>query len=133
MSDSPVRLPEAALAFVRERHLATFTSLRADGSPHVTPVGFTWDEDAGIARIITSGTSAKARNAARGGAVALCQVEGRRWLALEGVSRVSSEAADVADAERRYAERYRIPRENPKRVVIEITVTRTYGSSDLRD
>jgi PPOX class probable F420-dependent enzyme len=132
MSSSPVRLTEAALAFVRERHLATFTSLRADGSPHVTPVGFTWDEDTGVARIITSGTSAKARNAARGGVVVLCQVEGRRWLALEGVSRVSSDPSDVADAERRYAERYRVPRENPKRVVIEIAVTRTYGSSDFR-
>jgi PPOX class probable F420-dependent enzyme len=130
---SPLRLSAAALAFVRERHLATLTTLRADGAPHVTPVGFTWDEATATARVITSGASAKARNAARGSTVVLCQVDGRRWLALEGVSRVSSDPADVADAERRYAERYRVPRENPKRVVIEISVVKVYGSSTLRD
>lgn len=128
----PVHLGETALAFVRERHLATFTSLRADGSPHVTPVGFTWDQDAGIARIITSGTSGKARYAARGGVVVLCQLDGRRWLSLEGTSRVMTEPAAVADAERRYADRYRVPRENPRRVVIEVAVTRAYGSSEFR-
>ena len=34
----------------------------------------------------------------------------------------------VAEAERRYAERYRTPRPNPERVVIEITVNRLLGS-----
>lgn len=127
------RLSPAALEFVTERHLATFASVRADGVPHVTPVGFTWDQETGIARIITSGTSVKARNAARGGTVVLCQVDGRHWLSLEGTSRVSAEAADVSEAERRYAQRYRVPRENPARVVIEIVVTRSYGSSRFRD
>ena len=30
------------LAFLAERHLATLTTLRADGSPHVVAVGFTY-------------------------------------------------------------------------------------------
>ena len=34
----------------------------------------------------------------------------------------------VADAERRYAERYRPPRVNPRRVVLEITVSRVLGT-----
>ena len=33
----------------------------------------------------------------------------------------------VAEAERRYARRYRIPRPNPRRVVIEITVVTVLG------
>jgi len=33
----------------------------------------------------------------------------------------------VADAERRYAERYRTPRENRARVVLEIAVERALG------
>ena len=37
------------------------------------------------------------------------------------------DAPAVADAERRYAERYRVPRENPSRVVLEITVERALG------
>lgn len=126
MALHPRALPEAALAFLAERHLATLTTLRPDGSPHVVPVGFTWDPDSGIARVITSGTSRKARNAGSGRAV-LCQVDGWRWLSLEGAVRVLTDAASVRDAERRYAVRYREPRENPRRVVLEVTVDRVLG------
>ena len=53
--------------FVTERHLATLTTLRPDGTPHVVPVGFTWDDSAGVLRITTNVTSVKARNLAAGG------------------------------------------------------------------
>jgi PPOX class probable F420-dependent enzyme len=125
---SPRDLSDAALEFLSVRHLATLTTLRTDGSPHVTPVGFTWDPDAGVARVITSRSSQKARNAARGSPAVLCQVEGRHWLALEGTAGLREDPASVADAERRYATRYRVPRPNPERVVIEITVTRVLGN-----
>ena len=117
------------LAFLTERHLATLTTLRADGSPHVVPVGFTYEPATRLARVITSGDSAKARNAARPGAVAaLCQVDRARWLTLSGPISVQTAAEAVADAERRYAERYRPPRVNPKRVVLTIEVERLLGS-----
>ena len=48
--------------FFTERHLATLTTLRADGTPHVVPVGVAYEADARLARVITSGTSAKARH-----------------------------------------------------------------------
>ncbi|MDQ7909702.1 PPOX class F420-dependent oxidoreductase [Phytohabitans sp. ZYX-F-186] len=120
---------ESFLSFWRERHLCTFTTLRRDGSPHVTPVGVTLDPEAGLARVIASRDSRKVRNAADTGLVALCQVDGRRWSTLEGRAVVRDDPAAVADAERRYAERYRTPRANPKRVVIEITVTRVLGNA----
>jgi hypothetical protein len=41
---------------------------------------------------------------------------------------VREDPASVADAEARYAARYRTPRPNPERVVIEIAVTRVLGS-----
>src|SRR6478735_6004974 len=86
------------LAFLAERHLATLTTLRPDGSPHVVPVGFTYDPATRTARVITSGTSAKVRHLrAGGGRVAVCQVEGRRWLTLEGTAVVRDDAAAVAD------------------------------------
>ncbi|MGY1813462.1 TIGR03618 family F420-dependent PPOX class oxidoreductase [Blastococcus sp. SYSU D00820] len=117
------------LTFLTERHLATLTTLRADGSPHVVPVGFTYDAATRTARVITSGTSAKARHVRAGQArVAVCQVEGRHWLTLEGTAVVRDDAAAVADAEQRYARRYRQPRENPARVVIEISVDRALGN-----
>ena len=67
-----------------ERHLATLTTLRADGSPHVVPVGFTWDPDAGVVRITTNDGSVKRKNAERLGPdgtpprAAVCQVDGGR-------------------------------------------------------
>ena len=118
------------LAFLAERHLATLTTLRDDGTPHVVPVGVTYDPEERLARVITSGTSAKARHVREGQArVAVCQVEGRRWLTLEGSAVVRDDHAAVAEAERRYAERYRTPRENPARVVIEISVDRILGKA----
>lgn len=127
MSLDPTRLPASALEFLRERHLATLATLRRDGSPHVVPVGFTWDDESRVARVITSGDSRKARHLLDGGRGALCQVDGWRWLTLEGPGRVLVDPRAVQDAERRYAERYRVPRANPARVVLEIAVDRVLG------
>ena len=77
--------------------------------------------------------SQKAVNADRAGVAVLSQVDGARWLSLEGRSKVNSDADAVRDAELRYAQRYRTPRPNPRRVVIEVQVERVLGSSDLLD
>jgi F420H(2)-dependent biliverdin reductase len=118
------------LAFLTERHLATLTTLRPDGSPHVVPVGVTYDPTTRTARVITSGTSAKVRHVRDGGGrVAVCQVDGRRWVTLEGTAQVRDDAASVAEAVERYARRYRQPRVNPARVAIEISVDRILGNA----
>jgi F420H(2)-dependent biliverdin reductase len=124
------RLAPGTVQFLTERHLATLTTLRADGSPHVIPVGVTYDPATRIARVITSGGSAKVRHVREGRErVAVCQVDGRRWLTLEGAATVRDDAASVRDAEARYAQRYRTPRENPRRVVLEIAVDRMLGNA----
>jgi PPOX class probable F420-dependent enzyme len=126
-------LTPAVLEFLTERHLATLTTLRRDGSPHVVAVGFTFDPESGLARVITSVGSVKVRNAERPASTtnpsraAVCQVDGRRWLTLEGAAGVSRDPNDIADAERRYGLRYRIPRVNPRRVVLTIAVDRILG------
>jgi F420H(2)-dependent biliverdin reductase len=125
-------LTPAALEFLTERHLATLSTLRADGTPHTVAIAFTFDPETGLARVITSGDTQKARNAGRGGYAALTQVDGARWLTIEGPARVLTDRESVTDAERRYEARYRKPRENPKRVVIEIEVARVMGSSAMR-
>ena len=92
MSLDLAALPTDVLDFLTERHLATLTTLRRDGSPHVVPVGFTYDAATRIARVITSGESVKARNAGRPGAVAaICQVDGARWLTVSGPVRVDTD------------------------------------------
>jgi PPOX class probable F420-dependent enzyme len=126
----PSELGPDTLAFLSERHLATLTTLRADGTPHVVPVGVTYDPDTATARVITSGASLKARHVREGRPrVAVCQVDGRRWLTLEGTAVVREDPATVADAVERYARRYRRPRENPSRVVVEISVDRVLGNA----
>ena len=124
-------LGEGFAQFWTERHLCTLSTVRSDGTVHVTPVGVTLDLAAGIARVICSGTSYKARQirSAGGASVAVCQVDGRRWSTLEGHAVVRDEPEVVADAEHRYEQRYRKPRVNPQRVVIEITVTRVLGNA----
>ncbi|KBR69569.1 hypothetical protein X425_00098, partial [Mycobacterium avium XTB13-223] len=47
--------------------------------------------------------------------------------------KVNSDVDAVRDAELRYAQRYRTPRPNPRRVVIEVQIERVLGSSDLLD
>ncbi|SNR74234.1 pyridoxamine 5'-phosphate oxidase family protein [Blastococcus mobilis] len=122
-------LVPGVLEFLTERHLATLTTLRADGSPHVVPVGVTYDAATATARVITSGTSAKAGHVRAGQQrVAVCQVDGRRWVTLEGTAVLRDDPSAVADAVARYAQRYRRPRENPARVVLEIAVDRILGN-----
>lgn len=128
MRYGPAELPSGALRFMAERHLASLSTVRTDGSVHAVPVGFTWDAEAGLARVIASGDSVKVGNAERSGRAVLCQVEGRRWLSLEGAATVHRDRERVGEAEDRYEVRYRRPRVNPKRVVIEIAVDRVLGS-----
>ncbi|MFI9767433.1 pyridoxamine 5'-phosphate oxidase family protein [Streptomyces sp. NPDC052415] len=123
---------EPYLSFWRERHLCTLTTPRPDGSPHVVPVGVTYDPEAGLARVIANRKSTKVANVLAAGPagarVAVCQVAGRRWATLEGRARVRTEPERIAEAERRYAERYeRTPAPNPARVVIEIELERAMG------
>ena len=164
MNWHPSELPSEALAFLGERHLATLSIPRQGRSPHVTPVGFTWDADASTARVITFadaqkvkliqnltqkteaveaaeagkaveagraaqvGKVAEAAEIAQAAQVALCQVDGGRWLALEGEARVHSEKSRCAEGVRRYAERYRQPKDRgDDRRVIEISVQRVSG------
>lgn len=123
-------------AFVTERHLATLTTLRADGSPQVVPVAFTWDPDAGVVRVTSDRRTSKVAHArgvpgAPAPRAALCQVDGRRWLTFEGTVEVDEDPDEVAEAVRRYAERYRPRPFDPDRVVLRLTPTRLMASLDL--
>jgi PPOX class probable F420-dependent enzyme len=128
-SHDPSNLSAEILEFLRERHLATLTTLRPDGSPHVVPVGFTWDNDAGLVRVITFAPSKKARNvgANPGGRAVVSQVDGGRWLTLEGTATLGVSPEAQLEGTTRYAERYREPKVRDDRVVIEIAVDRIMG------
>ena len=124
-------LDSAVLDFLTERHLATLTTLRTDGSPHVVAVGFSYDVAARVARIITWSASQKALNAGRmesaGQRAVVCQVDGGRWLALEGPARLVTDPVGVKPGVDGYAARYQPPKERDDRAVIEIDVDRILG------
>lgn len=129
-----ITLTTDQLEFVTVRHLATLTTVRPDGSPHVVPVAFTWDAARGRARITTRDTSAKARTILRGGPdgaplrAALCQFDGQRWLTLEGTVTISRDPDEIAEAVEHYARRYRQLTAQPARVVLHVAVDRVMGT-----
>ena len=121
-------LTDEMLAFWAERHLCTVTTLRADGRPHVVPLGVALDPVARVAWAITSPASQKVANLRRDPRLAACQVDRARWATLEGRAEVRTDAASVAEAVERYAGRYRQPRDNPERVALRIELDRVIGN-----
>ena len=127
MNFDPPHLTATQIEFVRENYLATLTTLRADGSPHVVPVGFTYDQEQNLVRVITFAKSMKARHAAQGGRAVVSQVDRGRWITIEGTARLRTEADVIAKAVDAYAGRYRQPKVREDRVVIEIVIDKVMG------
>jgi len=126
-----MQLSPALAAFVAERHLATLVTLRADGTPHAVPVGFTFrvEGEQAYVRVITSASAVKAANVRRTARASVTQIDGPRWVTFEGPAVVLDHAASVAAAVEAYAGRYRQPRVRDDRVVIEIEVQRMMCNS----
>ena len=99
MSRSPTDLGPDTVAFLTERHLATLTTLRPDGSPHVVPVGVTFD--AGHRHGAGDHLGHVGQGAARPGRAGAGGLPGRRpsLATLEGTAVVRGDAGAVADAE----------------------------------
>ena len=126
-----MQLSPALAAFIAERHLAALVTLRADGTPHTVPVGFTYrvEGEQSYVRVITSAGAVKAANVRRTARGSVTQIDGARWVTFEGPARVLDDADSVAAAVTAYAGRYRQPRERDDRVVIEIEVQRMMCNS----
>jgi len=123
-------LTDDALAFLSEYHLATLSTLGRSGRVHAVPVGFTYED--GVVRVIGSRGTQKFLNAERSGRASICSVDGGRWISFEGTATVTDDPDAVAHAVELYAGRYRQPRVNPERVVLEMRVERVLGSPAFR-
>lgn len=128
-------IPPGVRAFAQERHLATIATLRADGTPHLTPVGFTLAADGtdgdDVVRVITFAAATRVRNLRHDPRAAVSWVDGGRWATLEGPAVLRTDAESCALAEALYARKYRPPKSRPDRVVIEIAVTRVLAARSL--
>lgn len=125
-----ITLTDQARQFVTDYRIATLSTLAADGTLHVVPVGFTFRD--GVARVIASGSSVKVRNIRERGHATLSQFDGATWITLVGTGRVLDDPDSVSEAVELYAARYRQPRVNPKRVAILIDVAKVMGSSGMK-
>lgn len=123
-------LTDAAFEFLREYHLATLSTLGRSDRVHAVPVGFTYED--GIVRVIGTRGSQKFLNAQRSGRASICSVDRARWISFEGTAVINEDADAVAHAVELYAARYRQPRVNPERVVLELSVERVLGSPQFR-
>ncbi|WP_338145235.1 TIGR03618 family F420-dependent PPOX class oxidoreductase [Cryobacterium fucosi] len=123
-------LTDDAADFLTERHLGVMSTLGLRGGIHSVPVGFTLE--GGVVRIITSDGTQKVRNVERGGQATVAQVDGRRWISFAGPARINRDPDAVSRAVQLYAARYKQPRVNPTRVVIEIVVDTVMGSPRMR-
>lgn len=68
-------------------------TIRADGSPHVTPIWFTFDNDTGDLVFMTFHSSLKARNLARDPRVSVCvddEAYPFAWARLDGTATTST-------------------------------------------
>ncbi|MFJ6651213.1 PPOX class F420-dependent oxidoreductase [Microbacterium sp. NPDC091313] len=123
-------LTDAGRVFVSDYRLATLATIGRGGRVHAVPVGYTWED--GVVRVIGSRGTQKFVNAERTGRATVSSFDGPRWLTFEGTARVTDDPDAVAHAVRLYAARYRQPRPNPERVVLEIRVEKILGTQDLR-
>jgi F420H(2)-dependent biliverdin reductase len=116
------------MAFLSEFLVGLLTTNRPDGSLHVVAVGFTYDPDTRMAWSIAPQGSVKVRNIRAGSRGAFSQVEGSRWLSLEGPARIVDDPDGIAEAHRRYRVRYPghgTP--DPDRVAIAVDVQQIIG------
>ncbi|MBG6239731.1 PPOX class probable F420-dependent enzyme [Mycetocola sp. CAN_C7] len=116
--------PPLLLNFWAERHLCALATLRADGRPHLVPVGVALDLEQRCAWVITNDRSHKVKHLAGDDRVAASQVDGRHWSTIEGTARVLTDDASVARAVACYSTRYREPRPNPSRVALRVEIDR---------
>lgn len=123
-------LTDAGRAFLTGRDLATLATMGPSGLIHAVAVGFTVHD--GLVRVITFEGSQKVLNIERDPRATVSQIVSPQWLSIAGPARILREPDDVRLAEDLYAQRYRQPRPNPQRVVIEIVPEKVLMSPGLR-
>ena len=88
------------LAFVAENKGGVLATLKTDGRPQLSNVGYAYDADADLFRISVTDSRAKTRNLRRDPRVTLhvASKDFWTWVAVEGTADLTPVAADPHDA-----------------------------------
>lgn len=126
---------DQAREIIRSQHRAVFTALRSDGTPQLSPVLVTVDDE-GYVIVSTRETAYKAKNVRRDPRVFLCVLPDGffgRWIQVEGEATIVPlpEAMDGLIAyyrsisgEHENWDEYRAAMEREKRVLLRIALHR---------
>jgi PPOX class probable F420-dependent enzyme len=87
------------LDFVAGNGRGVLATLRRDGRPQLSNVGYVWDADAGLARVSVTADRAKTRNLRRDPRASLhvTSADFWTWVVVEGTAELTAVAADPAD------------------------------------
>jgi PPOX class probable F420-dependent enzyme len=88
------------LAFVAENRWGVLATVKSDGRPQLSNVGYAYDAEADLVRVSVTADRAKTRNLERDPRVTL-HVASRdfwTWVAVEGTADLTAVAADPHDA-----------------------------------
>jgi PPOX class probable F420-dependent enzyme len=131
------------VSFVAENHWGVLVTIKRDGRPQLSNVGYAYDAAAGLIRVSVTADRAKTRNLERDPRVSL-HVASRdfwTWVVVEGTAELTPVAADPHDAtvedlvtyyrgvtgEHPDWEDYRAAMVRDRRRVVRFTVEHAYG------
>lgn len=140
----PVTAPDhTLLAFVADRNGGVLATLKRDGRPQLSNVGYATDPDTGLVRISVTADRAKTRNLERDPRASLhvTSADFWSWVVVEGTADLSPVAADPHDAtveelvsyyravsgEHPDWDEYRTAMVADRRRVVRLTVEHAYG------
>jgi PPOX class probable F420-dependent enzyme len=131
------------LAFVAENKWGVLATLKQDGRPQLSNVGYAYDAAEGVLRVSVTDTRAKTRNLRRDPRVTLhvASKDFWTWVAVEGTAELTPVAADPHDAtveelityyrgvsgEHENWESYRAAMVADRRLVVRLRPEHTYG------
>ena len=131
------------LAFVAENKWGVLATIKRDGRPQLSNVGYAYDRDAGLIRVSVTADRAKTRNLAADPRVTLhvASKDFWTWVAVEGTAELTPVAADPHDAtvdelvtyyrgisgEHENWDSYRAAMVADRRLVVRLRPEHTYG------
>jgi PPOX class probable F420-dependent enzyme len=88
------------LEFLAENHWGVLATIKRDGRPQLSNVGYAYDPEAGVVRVSVTADRAKTRNLAADPRVTLhvASKDFWTWIAVEGTAELTPVAADPHDA-----------------------------------
>jgi len=88
------------LAVLAEHHFGVLATIKGDGRPQLSNVGYSFDVDAQLIRVSVTADRAKTRNLERDARVTLhvASKDFWTWVAVEGTAELTPVAADPHDA-----------------------------------